>query len=50
MLTVTGAGEPEQLPMARVTAGLFQVLGVPRKRAATSWRTRIGPEDRRLPS
>jgi putative ABC transport system permease protein len=31
MLTVTGAGEPEQLPMARVTAGLFQVLGVPPK-------------------
>ena len=31
MLTVTGAGEPEQLPMARVTAGLFQVLGMPPK-------------------
>jgi putative ABC transport system permease protein len=30
-LTITGAGEPEQLPTARVTAGLFQVLGVPPK-------------------
>lgn len=28
ILTVTGTGEPEQLPMARVTAGLFRVLGV----------------------